>query len=228
MEVLPFFLAIAAVAVVVAVLGARAERRRREALAAWAAGHGLTLEPGKDANWEERFPPFACLREGDRRHATNRMEGQRDGRRVTAFDYHYVTYTQSKHGRQAHHHTFSAVIVDAGLPLYPLRIRTEGLFDRMAGFLGFDDIDFEHAAFSREFHVSAPDRRWAFDVLHQATIEWLLESPRFTIELGGPWVLARRSGRFDAEAFGQAVAVAEGILQRLPRYVRWELEGADS
>ena len=62
----------------------------------------------------------------------------------------------------------------------------------MGEFFGFDDIDFESDEFSREFCVKAADRRWAFDVIHQATMEFLLAAPRFTIELAGPRVMAYR------------------------------------
>ena len=40
------------------------------------------------------------------------------------------------------------------------------------------EIEFESTEFSKEFHVKSPDRRWAFDVLSQATMEFLLALPQ--------------------------------------------------
>ncbi len=216
------------IAGLVAWLSWKADQKRKATLGGWASSNGWSFDTAKTTAIEGRYPPFSCFREGDRRYAFNVMQGEHDGRPVCAFDYHYQTYsTDSKGNRQTHHHRFSSVVVDSRLPLSPLLIRPENLLDKMAGFLGWDDIDFEHAAFSREFYVKSPDRRWAFDVLHQKTIEYLLASPRFTVEMAGTWVLARRSGRFDVGDFAAAVALVDGILDRLPRYVLQDL-GAET
>ena len=227
----PIVLLLVAAAVIggIAYLAHLNERKRRQALEAWAARAGFVRRDGKDEGLERRFPLFACLREGSDRYGKNLMEGDRGGRRVCAFDYHYVTHsTDSKGRRQTHHHNFSAVVVDTGLPLRGLLLRPEGFFDRFTEFFGFDDIDFEHAAFSRKFFVKAKDRRWAFDVLHQATIDHIMDSPVFTVEMAGPWVMARRTTRFAPEDFSASLALVEGILDRLPRYLLQDLKGVDA
>ena len=70
------------------------------------------------------------------------------------FDYHYESSNGDSEGR---YHHFSAVIVTTNLPLKPLLIRHEGLFasfDRLAALLGLGAIQFESAAFNKEFHVT--------------------------------------------------------------------------
>jgi hypothetical protein len=163
-----FFIFAAVVIVVLAVLGYQQAKKRRMALEAWAASRGLSFDPSNDSGMDDRYPAFNCLREGDNRYAYNVMRGQAGGHGVTAFDYHYETHsTDSKGERSTTNHHFSAVIVATGLPLKPLVIREEGFFDKVGAFLGFDDINFESTEFSREFYVKSPDRRWAFDVIHQ-------------------------------------------------------------
>jgi hypothetical protein len=175
---------------------------------------------------ERRFSLFSALRQGSNRYAYNVMEGRHQDRPCCAFDYHYETYsTDSKGRRQTHHHHFSAVVVECGLPLKPLFLRPESFFDRMVEVVGFDDIDFESTDFSRAFHVKAPDRRWAFDVIHQATMEFLLGAPRYHVELQGPWVMAWRSGRMKPVDIQGALFVVDGILDRLPRYLVQDLSG---
>jgi len=189
--------------------------KRRKELAEWASGKGLAFRPGRDGGFDERYRAFGCLRRGHSRGALNIAEGDWNGRAVTAFDYRYVT--GSGKNRQTHH--FSAIILRSHVVLQPLRIRSENVFDRVTEFFGLDDIDFESAEFSRAFHVKAPDKRWAYDVLHQRTMEYLLSMPRFSIQFDNRHVIAWRNRRFSPETFESAIAAVEGILDRLPEYV---------
>ena len=217
--------AVAAV-ILFAVLDRQRKAKRRKELAAWAQAKGLSFRPSTDSGIDDRFQQFKCLRQGDGgRYGYNIMEGVVGRRAVCAFDYHYETHTHnSKGGQSTHHHHFSAVVVGAGLPLKPLFIRTETFVDKMAEFVGFDDIDFESTEFSRQFLVKSPDRRWAYDVLHQATMEFLLNSPRFTLEFQGSRVIAYRGKTLSTADFEAALQVVTGILDRLPASLAHELK----
>jgi len=201
----------------------KAEERKKE-LAEWTAGRGLSFDPSSDYDFESVYSEFDCLCHGSSRYAYNIMRGTYSGYSICAFDYHYATHsTNSKGKRTTHHHYFSGVIVDAGIPLKPLRIRSEGFFDKIGEFIGLDDIDFESAEFSRTFHVKAPDRRWAYDVLHQKAMEFLLESPRFTIEFQDRRVLTTAGGTSSAGEFESALDVTTRLLGMIPSSVRSEL-----
>jgi hypothetical protein len=220
-----FFILAAAVIVVLAILGHQQAKKRRMALEAWAASRGLSFDPSNDRQMDDRYPEFKCLRRGGNRYASNVMQGRAAERPVCAFDYHYETNsTDSKGNSTTEHHHFSAVIVETGLPLKPLLIRKEGFFDKVGEFLGFDDIDFESTEFSRQFYVKSPDRRWAFDVIHQETMEFLLASPRFSLEFQGSDAIAYRDRTFKPEDFEAALAVIEGVLQRLPESLVREMK----
>lgn len=209
------------VVIAIAIAGHAREKRRTDELIAWVTQHGLYFDPSRDSSFDERFTEFDCLRRGSDRYAYNIITGQWDGRDLIAFDYHYETHsTDSKGKRQTHHHHFSAVMLTANIPLKPLVIRSENLFDKLAGVFGFDDIDFESAEFSRRFCVKSPDRRWAYDVLHQRAMQFLLDSPRFSIEFDRTRVIAWRSGRFTIGDRVAALGVIDGLLDQLPDYVR--------
>ena len=199
-----------------AVIGAAIyfSRLRRKKLSAWAASLGLAFVAGHDRSFDDRFS-FRCLRQGHSRSAYNVMSGRVSDRDILAFDYRYVT----GHGKNRSTHTFSAVIIESEVPLKPLKIRAENVFDRVAEFFGADDIDFESAEFSRAFHVKGPDRKWAFDVLHQRTIEFLLSKPRFSLEMSDREMIVWRGGTFSPERFDEALEVGGGVLDRLPRYI---------
>jgi hypothetical protein len=223
-------IAFIAIAVGVAVWSARMKDKRRQEMAGWAQANGLKFLPEKDHSVWLRYQLFKCLQRGDNRYACNVMLGTA-GKRVTCgFDYHYETHsTNSKGQRQTHHHYFSALVVDAGLPLKPLFIRPEGLFDKVTEFVGLEDIDFESAEFSQKFFVKAPDRRWAYDVLHQKTMELMLTYPRFHIEFQGSQVMAYYDNRnFTLAEFSSALKVVTGILDYLPESVVRELKGIDA
>ena len=228
MEPFLIFVLVAAAIIVLGILAHQQAKKRRMALAAWASSRGLAFDPTHDSQMNDRYPGFKCLRQGDDRYAYNVMEGRAGGRPISAFDYHYETHsTDSKGHRTTHNHHFSAVIVATGLPLKPLVIRKEDFFDKIGEFLGFDDIDFESTEFSKAFYVKSPDRRWAFDVIHQETMEFLLASPRFALEFQQSDVIAYRGRTFKPEDFEAALEVIAGVLDRLPEYLVKELKGKD-
>ncbi|MCC6579814.1 MAG: hypothetical protein IT440_05185 [Phycisphaeraceae bacterium] len=218
------FVAVVVAIIVAMVVSAAQARKRREALAQWANENGWSFSPANQHHYDARFPQFKCLAQGDNRYACNIVAGPHGDHRITVFDYHYETHsTDSKGRRQTHHHSFSAVLLELPLTLKPLMIRPENLLDKIAGAFGWDDIDFESAEFSRKFHVSSPDRRWAYDVLHPRAMQFLLDQRRYSIQFADQHVLIWNSSTFDVPAFQNALSIAEGLVEQLPAYVREQL-----
>lgn len=214
-------------------------RRRRAArdaaLAAWAQGRGLQFRREASASMDARHPAFSCLRVGDRRKSTHLAEGTADGRPVRCFDHHFRTKRKvtepmrDSNGRMrgtrtrtvSTHHRFSAVIVDAPFPLDRLLIRPEGFTDRVASFFGNNDLDFESAAFSQRFHVSADEARYAYDVLQPITMQRLLDGPDYTVEFSNNAVLVlRERATMDPPQFEGALAAADAVLDGIPAFRR--------
>lgn len=222
------FIAVAAIVIGLIAFNQYLTAKRRMELRDWATAHGLSFQGANDPSLEHRYPFFSCLTKGDGRYAKNIMDGVCRRWPLCAFDYHYETHsTDSKGNRQTYHHEFSAVIITTNVPLKPLSIRGETWLDKVGAFFGHDDINFESAQFSREFCVASPDRRWAFDVLSQESMEFLLAAPRFTLEFGGLFVIAYRDNVFSVDEFQSAIDVAIGLLDRIPKSVLEELKGAN-
>jgi len=220
-----FIAAVIIIFIILAIFGARQAAKRRQALLAWAGSKGLSFTESKNGHVEDQFPEFGCLKQGSDRYAYNMMEGDWSGKRILAFDYHYETHSRDSKGRtQTHHHHFSAAILRSVIPLKPLFIRPEGFFDKITEFFGMDDIDFESAEFSRKFYVKAEDRRWAYDVIHTRTMEFLLEMPRFTIQFDRSHAIAYDDSTFDVQKFETAVQLIEGIFDRFPDYLVKQLK----
>jgi len=223
--IMPFFFLLFAaffVFVVISIIRGHIKNRERlEALTKMSARRDLRFTTEADYEMENRFPEFQCLQDGDDRYAYNILHGEWSGRNFIGFDYHYeTTSTDSDGDETTHNHYFSAVIVECDVPMKPLTIGEESIFDRFWNFFGFDDIDFESAEFSDQFKVHAEDRRWAFDVLHARTMEFLLHSPRFSLAFSRTHCIAWRGSTFEVAEYEAAVDVVAGILDRMPDYVR--------
>ena len=209
------------VAIAAVIYSFHARDQRRKALAAWAAGNGLSFTPDKDSGFDDRFSDLDCLKQGSDRYAYNIMQGDWRDRGLTAFDYHYETGS----GKNRTSHYFSAVILDSPIPLKPLYIRREGLFDKITEFFGYDDIDFESAEFSRNFYVKSPDRKWAYDVIHTRMMEYLMSAPEFSVQFDAERVIAWRDSTFEPAEFKAAARFILGIFDRLPEYLVRQQKG---
>ncbi len=224
-EGFPWFLGIFGLVFVIVVIamivGFFEERKRREALAALAARLGLEFSRGRLRKFDRRYPNYGFLRKGSNRYAENVIHGQMGEFGVETFDYHYETYSTDAEGNTStDHHRFSVLLLEAPFPLARLAIRPEGLLDKVSAAFGWDDINFESAEFSRKFHVSADDRRWAYDVLHPRTIDHLLRSPRHPISLHGRHLVVKTRDRLDAAELGRVLETGYHLLDGIPDFAR--------
>lgn len=64
-------------------------------------------------------------------------------------------------------------------------LRRETLVDRIGGLVGLQDIDFESEAFSRRFHVTSQDPRFAHALVDPGMLTFLLENEPPSIEIEG-------------------------------------------
>jgi hypothetical protein len=209
------------VIIVLAIFGAQQEKKRKEALKQWAQSRGYRFRETRDPDMRHRFPNFKCLDLGDRdKYAYNIIDGASGDRRLLMFDYHYESRSTDKDGKTEYtSHYLTVLIVTPPYPLKPLVIRSEGLFDKIGGFFGYDDIDFESAEFSRRFHASAPDRRWAYDVLHNRAIEHLMTAPKHQIQFDHACGSTYKSGTATPHDYQQLLQTLDGLFVHMPEYV---------
>ena len=183
-EALPIllFAVIAVVFVIVAIYSHKQQQARREALASLAAELGWSFDPGKDTTHDDLYAQFEVFRRGHSRAAYNTLRGSLtiDGRAYPAQtgDFIYKVTTSNGKSTSTTTYRFSYLILHLPFALVPqLLIRPENLLDKLAGAVGFDDIDFESAEFSRRFFVKASDKRFAYDVVHPRMMEFLMRLP---------------------------------------------------
>jgi hypothetical protein len=199
------------------------DKKRREALFVWAHKRGWSLLPGKNKRVHRDYPALKVFQKGHSRFAKNLISGEHHGRPVTLMDYRYVV----GHGKNRSTHNRGVVILHCDFPTVPMFIRRENPLDRVGEFFGADDIDFESSEFSRKFYVKSSDRKWAYDVIHTRTMEYLLKAPALTIEFGFNEIAVYKNGWCDTENYEQALGLARDLYELIPDFVVRQMKGAD-
>jgi hypothetical protein len=208
------------------VISARQAKKRREDLARIAAGMNLRFDADDPFDIADRYSNFGVLATGHSRKAYNVVHGTRGPYKVKAFDYIYYT-TETSTDAQGQTttrevaHVLSAVLFDLGVALHPLFIRPENFFDKIAAAMGFDDIDFESAEFSRKFYVKSSDKKFAYGVITPQMMEYLLADGHWTLEIQAASLIAIPGHTLSPDDFSHAIAWVDGFLKLIPAYI-WE------
>lgn len=196
------------------------ERRRRETLRSATGALGLSIDFARDRSLHHQFAAFSETETGDDRYSTDVVTGNFDGEDVIAFSYHYATTTSDANGgssKTSHHFRIAAVALPAPLPT--LTIRPEGVFSKLAQAVGYDDIDFESAEFSRAYCVRSADRQFAYDVCHARMMEDLLDGPRRNLATIGGWIALLEDDRLAPEEIKRLLQTIIAIRRLLPDYL---------
>jgi hypothetical protein len=219
---------------VVAWLGHQASVARREALARVAAGLGFRFSP-EARDWggglfsrRQPLAPFPVFDKGHSRRSVNHLEGELlvwdRALGVTLGDYRYKITSGSGKNQSTRTYELSFLLLRLpfGNRVPDLRVRREGFGDRVAAAVGFADINFESAEFSRRFHVRSSDRRFTYNLIDPRMMAFLLdvEPPEFAISQGMLLVMpAAGLLRWEPETFGEALRWTQDFLVRWPEFV---------
>jgi hypothetical protein len=222
MNQLWFFVIFVAVVLALIIWSAVAATKRRKALGEVARRLGFDFDPAGLAGDAiacryESFDPFG---RGRARRAANVMRGRRGDVEFELFDYRFTTGS-GKH-KKTHRYGIAAAQVPVRVRA-PLRIRPEGLFDKLASFAGFDDINFESHEFSARYHVSCDDREFAYQLIHPQAIEHLMRSPPLYWQLIGDVILIHCSGAFKPDEIARVIESIEGFVRTIPAFVRSDI-----
>jgi hypothetical protein len=210
-----------------------AEQKRKQELAALAAQLGWSFSVDEDDSFDSRYPQFSHFQSGSDRYAYNVFSGAlrmgEDAWPAVMGDYHYETTSTDKDGKTTtHNHYFSFLIVHLPYASLPgLYLRREGFFDKIKRAFGFDDIDFESAEFSKRFFVKSSDKRFAYDVIHPAMMEYLLSCEPPGIEISdGQCCLSDGSSTWEPDEFRANVECARRFFELWPKHLTSTLERA--
>ena len=214
------FGAFAALVIVLAIFGAIAAKKRREAFVLLATRLGLSFSPDRDRDIASRFHFLDRLAHGSNRYAYNILSGTYQARGVLVFDYHYQTESRDSKGhRRTHHHHFSCFVLQLDRSFPELTIAPEGIFSKVAQAFGYDDIDFESHEFSRKFCVRSKDKKFAYDVCHGRMIEYLLANDDLSIEIENNVLAIAYSGVLKPEEIEPNLQRLVQVRALMPNYL---------
>lgn len=223
------FVVLAAIVLAIGVLAHLAGRRRREALALFAARHGFRYGRERDRDLARRFAFLEGLAQGSDRYAENVIGGRHRGRDVTCFDYHYATRSTDSDGKpETVNHYVSCYTLALGRSFPELTVGPEGVLSKLAQTVGYDDIDFESHAFSSAYCVRSRDKRFAYDVCNPRMIEYLLERPGTRLEVERDVLATVRSDRMQPEGILAMLDLLIDVRERMPDYLfeaAWRISG---
>jgi hypothetical protein len=207
---------------VIGFLSWQQDKKRREALRLWAQQRGWRLAPLKIKSMHRDYPALKVFQKGHSRYAKNIIKGELNGRPVMMMDYRYTV----GHGKNRSTHNRGVVILACDFPTVPLFIRRENPLDRVGEFFGADDIDFESSEFSRKFFVKSADKKWAYDIIHTRTMDYLMKTPScFTIEFGFGEIAIYQTGWCGTDNYEKALEIAWDLHELIPDYVVRQMKG---
>lgn len=215
--------------IALAIYSAKKERERMESLLAMCRELGWTFDASRVTGFDSQHSQFSCFKQGHSRAAYNLMRGvvgiDQRPYGVTAGDYTYKVTTSNGKTTTTTTYNFSFLLVHTPFPGVPdLFVRRENLFDKIAGAVGFDDIDFESAEFSKRFFVKSSDRKFAFAVIHPRMMEFMMAGDPPPIELrGGDVCFHSGTGRWDAAKFRAQLGFAVQFFDLWPDYLQQDL-----
>ncbi|MGD0744213.1 MAG: hypothetical protein ABSA45_03570 [Verrucomicrobiota bacterium] len=194
-------------------------RKRREGLFELAQRLGLNFSAAEDYGLADRYGFLKQLAQGENRYARDVLSGTYQQNQVLAFDYHYETYTQTKSGRQTHHHWFSFFILTLPAVFPDLTIRRENFFTKVAEVFGYQDIKFESAEFSKAYCVRSPDKKFAYDVCNGKMMDYLLANRDLSVEIENQVLALAFNTRLSVEQIEANLQRLVEIRSRLPEYL---------
>ena len=199
-----------------------ASKKRRKAMVKQGALMGFAYAPGDPAlmaRFEALGDPFD---RGYGRRAENILTGTSHGRPAVAFDYIYLTRSSGANSR-THTHRLSVVCLHSGFRAPSLTVLPEGTLNRAMGKLRGDDVQLESEEFNRAYRVISENRRFATDVLHPRTMQFLLTHGDGFRLVDGQMIRVSRP-RIGVLAIPGAMANLAAILDHVPEHVRRSLE----
>ena len=206
------------------------EEARRKALRGVAQRQGWTFKAGDDHGHDDRYAHFEVFRRGEHRAAHNTLSGVLEVGEfrcpLHAGDFKYTEHSGAGNDQTSTTYRISFAILHLPWPHMPdVLIRGEHAFDKLAGFIGMEDIDFESAEFSERFYVQSSDKRFAYDLIDARMMEFLLAgSPPLIDTKRGQICLASRGRRWEPAEFEQHAAWLWEFVSRWPRHVVADLE----
>ncbi len=217
-----WLLVIVVILIAVAVLVVRWQLHKRKVAAfqAFAAQRGWIYRE-RDRTLTERYlgTPFG---QGFGKDAEHVLAGQHRGHGLIAFEYTYKERQGSGDSKRTVTYRNTVVALATPAPRPTLELNREGIGRKLLGLVGIRDLQLESEEFNKTFHIRTEDDKFAYDVLHPRTMEWMLADQRcrdlpFRFERAD--LLTWREGSIDLQEVVWMLEYLCDVLDRVPGFV---------
>jgi hypothetical protein len=196
------------------------EKRRTDELQQVATQLGLEFLPKEDGTLLADLEGFRLFSRGHSKRIFNLMRGTTRGSPVAIFDYQYTT----GHGRHRHTATQSVICLfleSAHLPTFCLR--PEGVWHKVGGWLGYQDIDFEdYPLFSKNYLLRGDDEESIRNLFTYSVVAFYERETRLSTEGSGNKLLFyRHAVRVKPDEISPFLEKGLEVLALLHRPARW-------
>lgn len=217
---IPAMLLVGAAFVAIVVLIILGSRKQEEAYIRQAAQWGFRYYSADPWNLPKRYEhTFDLFGQGSGRTASRILAGRMDGIDLLTFEYRYTT--GSGDSETTYH--YGVAIFELPIRAPHLALRDESFLDKMAAWVGHDDINFESDEFSRRYYVKCDQPKFAHDFFHPRLIEYLLACGHCPgIETRGALLALHDSQQTGVERLVRLVEIGRHMIGSIPDYVRHE------
>jgi hypothetical protein len=206
---------VVALAVLAFVLNRRREAARTEDVRRFARQRGFEYRDKVDR------PPVQTrlFKEGRGRRVHNVLSREEIDAKTMLFDYRYV---QSGGEHSSVEHVTVAAFRRDGRSFPPFELRPENVFHKIAGALGWRDVDFEaYPDFSGKWLLRGPDEAAIRRVFEPSVLAFFEKTSGWSVETENGWVVAYRAGRrvppHDLAGFLEEAKRIDGVLDAAAR-----------
>lgn len=190
--ILLFLLLVAMVGVGFLIVSQHQEKQREEQMQAAAERMGFSFSEGT-LHLRDWLGHFRLFSQGHSRQVRNVMHREIHDIAATLFDYRYRTSSGKHH--QTHQQTVLLLETER-LQLPQFSLRPEGMFHKLAGALGYQDIDFEtHPVFSENYLLRGDDEAKIRALFSRRVLSYYAQHTGLSTEGEAQQLIYYRAGR---------------------------------
>ena len=171
------------------------------------------------------FPQFASNRlRGDWQADKNICWGTYKGFTIITWDTVYYDLTNDGSGLDWSEGEYSSIMILTDTPIHPTLITPNSLLKRLSAFgieegrgtFGMSTVKFELDAFNQAYRIRSKDAKWAFGIIDQEMMEWLLKQKKHTVELAPGGATVSTWFTLSPEQFEQQLDFCIQFIDRFP------------
>ena len=198
---------------VVIYIARRAAQKRTAQFERAAQELGLPFFPQGDELLLDRLGRFHLFSQGRGRKLVNMLHGESDDVELAIFDYRYTTGS----GKHSQTHRQSVIyFCSATLHLPKFAVRPEGLFHKIGGVFGCQDIDFQsHSRFSKQYLLRGDDETAVRAVFSDELLTFFENQQKISVEGNGDQlVFYRQRSRIAPDQCKRFMEEGYGVFTR--------------